>query len=270
MVLLLMATATRGRRGRLAVVAPFAGEAALVCSLYGLWRLARMLPLTHAEGAYRRGEQLWDMERALHLPSELTITNWVLTHDWLAKACNVFYATAHVPALLAFLVWLFVRHRDRYGSWRNALAILTGACLLVRFVRVAPPRLLPHLGFVDVAARYDQSVYGTLGTGVSDQFAAMPSIHVGWSVLIGIAVLRASTSRWRGLVLLHPLATNLVVVATANHWWLDGVVAVALLGLAVALDRAARIVIAAITKPGGRPEPAPVLDAAPVRTGHIP
>lgn len=222
------------------------GEMALVSFLYMLWRLARKLPFTREAGAYDRARALDDLERALHLPSELTIEKLVLPHGWLAEATNAFYATAHVPTLVAFLVWLYMRHRNQYGRWRNALAILTGLCLVIRFVRVAPPRLLPDLGYVDLAARHGQSVYGPAGTGVSDQFAAMPSIHVGWAMLVGIGAICASTSRGRYLVLLHPIVTALVVVATANHWWLDGAVSVGLLGLALAVDSGARRLAASV------------------------
>jgi hypothetical protein len=82
---------------------------------------------------------------------------------------------------------------------------------------------------VDTAVLYHQSVYGPAGTGVSDQFGAMPSVHVLWAVLVGIAGLWATRSRWRWLVLLHPLLTMLVVTDTANHYWMDGIAAVVLI-----------------------------------------
>ena len=95
---------------------------------------------------------------------------------------------------------------------------------------MAPPRLLPELGFVDTAHLFGQSVYGAVvGEGSFDQLSAMPSVHVGWAVAIGLAVVLVSTSRWRWLVLAHPIITIYVVVVTANHWWLDGIVAVAIL-----------------------------------------
>src|SRR6185436_9790193 len=131
----------------------------------------------------------------------------------------------------------FIRHRDRYPQVRNVLALVTGACLVVQLVAVAPPRMFPGLGFVDSGHLYGQSVYTAVGTGVSDQLSAMPSLHVGWAVLVGVAAVLISSSRWRWLVLAHPVVTLVVVAATANHWWLDGVVAVVILGLAALLDR---------------------------------
>jgi hypothetical protein len=112
--------------------------------------------------------------------------------------------------------------------------------VVIRFVRVAPPRFLPDLGYIDLATRYGWSVYGPVGTGVSDQFAAMPSIHVGWAALVSFGIVAVSTSRWRWLFMLHLVLTMLVVSATGNHWWLDGIVAIVLLLVAFAMDDGAR------------------------------
>jgi hypothetical protein len=91
---------------------------------------------------------------------------------------------------------------------------------------------VPGLGFVDTGLAYHQSVYTSLGRGAADQLSAMPSVHVGWAVAIGLAVVLISSSRWRWLVLLHPIATVLVVVVTGNHFWLDGIVASVILVVA--------------------------------------
>ncbi|MGH3194221.1 MAG: phosphatase PAP2 family protein, partial [Streptosporangiaceae bacterium] len=79
-------------------------------------------------------------------------------------------------------------------------------------------------GFVDLAARYGQSVYAALGLG-ADQLSAMPSVHVAWAVLVSWAVITSGISRWRWLILLHPAVTVFVVVGTGNHFWADGIVA---------------------------------------------
>jgi hypothetical protein len=174
------------------------------------------------------------------MPTELSLQHFVLRHDWLARFSNAYYAIAHVPVLIAFLVWLFARHPEVYPRWRNALAILTAFCVVIRFVRVAPPRFLPDLGYIDLATHYGMSLYGPVGTGVSDQFAAMPSIHVGWAALVSFGIVTVSTSRWRWLFLLHLALTMFVVSATGNHWWLDGIVAIVLLLLAIVIDSGVR------------------------------
>lgn len=248
-VLLAVFALTRPLNGRWArLAAALAGEMALISVLYVIWQIAAGLPLQHNGGAVERGKQIFRFEHAVHLPSELAVERWVAPHRLLSEACNVYYATLHVPVLLLFLLWLFIRHRDQYPRWRNSLAILTAFCLFVRFVRVAPPRLLPGLGFFDLGARYGQSVYGPVGTGISDQYAAMPSIHVGWAAVVGIGIVCASRSRWRWVALFHPALTLFVVGATGNHWWMDGIVAIGLLGLSLAIDQAARALLANVRR----------------------
>jgi hypothetical protein len=155
---------------------------------------------------------------------------------------NVYYATMHFAALFVLLLWTFLRHRDRYAYWRTTIVLLTASCLLVQLLPVAPPRLLPEFGFVDTAAQYGQSVYAALSAVGPDQLSAMPSVHVGWAVLVAIAAWTLTTSRWRWLGVGHAIATVFVVVATANHFWLDGIVASALLGFVIVLqDRAIRL-----------------------------
>ena len=150
------------------------------------------------------------------------------------------YATIHVPGLLIFLVWLFIRHRDRFPRWRNGLVLVTLGCLVIRFVRVAPPRFVEELGFVSLSDRYGLGVYGSVGNGISGQFAAMPSIHVGWAAVVALGVVSSTKSQWRWVVVMHLPITMLVVAATGHHWWLDGIVAIALLWGGLRLDTAIR------------------------------
>jgi hypothetical protein len=127
------------------------------------------------------------------------------------------------------LLWLLLRHRDVYSKWRNLVVGFTAISLLIGFLPVAPPRLIPSLGMVDLAARYHQSVYSGLGSGITDQLSAMPSVHVGWAVIVAAAVIAVTRSRWRWLALLHPLITVYVIAVSANHYWLDAVAALLLL-----------------------------------------
>jgi hypothetical protein len=141
----------------------------------------------------------------------------------------------HFGALFVFLIWLFVRHRDRYRQVRRVLALATVVCLAIQLLPVAPPRLLP--GYTDTAEKYHQSVYG-LGLG-ADQLSAMPSVHVAWAVLIGWAAARIGSGPWRWLGTVHAVLTVIVVAATANHFWADGIVAVAVLALCAVAEKGA-------------------------------
>ena len=221
-----------GRRG-MAVARPLARELSLILALYGLWRIAGQLSLVRLDGALARGRSLWDLERTLHIPSEAALQRAVLPHSWLVQFCNGYYALAHVPSLIALLLWLWIRHRDEYPRIRNVLALGTGACLAIQLLPVAPPRLLPGIGIVDTPALYHQSVYTAVGRGAADQLSAMPSVHVAWAVLIGVAGFRIATGRWRWLPVAHAVITILVVAITGNHFWLDGVGGVAVFALCV-------------------------------------
>ena len=136
------------------VVGPAAIEFAFVASLYAIWRMAKNLPLTQADGAIERARDIVRVQELLHLPSELTLQRFVVDHEWLGRFSAAYYATMHVPGIVIFLVWLYVRHRDAYPHWRNALAIVTAFCLFIRFVKVAPPRYLTELGYVDLSVIY--------------------------------------------------------------------------------------------------------------------
>ncbi len=243
-------------------------ETALVLVLYAVWNYAGKLSLVHVDEAFANGHRVWDLERFIHLPSEVDFERALLPYPSVMRTLNTYYAVAHVPALIACLVWLFVRHREHYPSLRTTLALTTGACLLVQLTPVAPPRMYPGLGFVDAGEVFGPSVYGKVGTGIADQLSAMPSVHVAWAALVALAVIVASSSRWRYWILAHPILTVVAVTATANHWWLDGVVATAILFVAWGLDRAVRSAIARLRpRDLGGLEPADVPALEPAARG---
>jgi hypothetical protein len=213
------------------------GELVLMFTLYGVWQWVHERAVTKTAGAIERAHSLYEFEQAIHLPSELTLQHALLHNGSVMRFLNVYYGGAHVPAMGIVLVWLFVLHRERYGRIRWVLALTIAGCLAIQTIPVAPPRFLPELGFVDAGLMYHLSVYGAGGSGISNELAAMPSLHVGWAVLVAIAAVAVGTSRWRWLVVAHPVLTVLAVVATANHWWLDGVVAVMVMGVAYLVVR---------------------------------
>jgi hypothetical protein len=149
----------------------------------------------------------------------------------------------HFGVLFVFLLWLFLRHRDQYRPVRRVLALSTLACLLIQLLPVAPPRLLPQFGYIDTGLKYNLSVYN--GGFGADELSAMPSVHVAWAVLVGWTVWRlgARSGRWLGPA--HAVVTVFVVVATANHFWADGIVAVAVLVTCAGLEGGLRAAVAA-------------------------
>jgi hypothetical protein len=247
------AALTLGLVPRLSRLAAFAREATLISGLYALWQLAGQLSVVGTSGAYSRGAWIERTERTWHLPSEADLQHAVIGHTWVLHAADVYYATAHFGGLFLFLIWLFVRHRDRYPKVRRVLALTTLACLLIQLVPVAPPRLLPQFGYVDTAAKLGESVYN-LGLG-ADSLSAMPSVHVAWAVLIAVAVFRIGSGpgRWIGVV--HAVVTLFVIVVTANHFWADGIVAVAVLGVCALLEDAGCRIVNRLREPVPASEP---------------
>jgi hypothetical protein len=208
---------------------PYAQESAIILGLFALWQYAGSFGVMGPDGALGRAQWIWDAERVAHLPSETTVQAFFLPHPLIVQFFNYYYAALHFPVLVGTMIWLFIRHRDRYSAARTTLVVLTAACLLIQLIPVAPPRMLPSTGMVDTAIEYGQSVYSATAGFNPDQLSAMPSVHVGWAVLVAILIISSARTRWRWLWVLYPAATTLIVAVTANHFWADGIVAAALL-----------------------------------------
>jgi hypothetical protein len=217
------ATFSRSRTVR--AVGAFAREVAVIGVLYAVWQLAGDISGASRSGALSRARWIERAEHWLPLPSERSVQHALLGQRYVIEGANLYYAAMHMTSMLLFLIWLFVRHRDRYRQIRQVMAWTTLGCLLVQLVPVAPPRMLP--GIIDTGLRFHQSVYDH-GLPI-DQLSAMPSVHVAWAVLVGYYVWRVSPSRWRFVGPLHATLMTFVVVLTGNHFWLDGVVAIVIL-----------------------------------------
>ncbi|MGV9253453.1 phosphatase PAP2 family protein [Streptomyces sp. NPDC003697] len=218
---------------------PLVRELLLVTGLFLVYKAGRQLAADHTGEAFRNAHRVWDLERAVHLPGEGSVQSPLLHGDTLAHLANGYYATVHFPATVAFLVWLYLRRPAHYVWARRVLAAVTAAALVLHLAfPLAPPRMLAATGLVDTARVYGPSVYGPPRTDhLSNQFAAMPSLHFGWALMVAVGLVVATRSRWRPLWLLHPLLTLLVIVGTANHYWLDAVAATALVLAALAVVR---------------------------------
>ena len=229
---------------------PLVRELLLVAGLFLVYKFGRQLATGHTGEAFDNAHRVWDLERAVRLPGEGSVQNLLLHGDTLVHIANTYYATIHFPATAAFLIWLYLRRPAHYVWARRVLAAVTAAALVVHLAfPLAPPRMLAAAGLVDTAKVYGPSVYGPPQTDhLSNQFAAMPSLHFGWALMVAIGLIVATRSRWRWLWLLHPLLTLTVIVGTANHYWLDAIVAAAMLGIALAVIRLPRR-----TKPAAEP-----------------
>ncbi|WP_345745432.1 bifunctional glycosyltransferase 87/phosphatase PAP2 family protein [Streptomyces sp. ODS28] len=173
------------------------------------------------------GHQVLGVERVLGLDVERAVNGFAVRTPWLETFCDFYYSTFHFLVPLALLGWLYWRRPDRYRLARTALALGTLSALVGFWLYpLAPPRLMPGMGYVDTA--HGPQVLSPAAPGalseLVNQYAAMPSLHVGWAVWCGVVLWRSARSPWlRALGVLHPLLTLLVVLATANHYVLDAV-----------------------------------------------
>ncbi|MFF7734846.1 phosphatase PAP2 family protein [Streptomyces sp. NPDC007984] len=175
--------------------------------------------------AEEHGRQIYDLERALHLDVERWANHTVAGIDWLRDVLDQYYTSFHFLVPLAVLAILYWRRPGDYRWSRSALGFATLLALAGFWLYpLAPPRLMPGLGFIDTVhgvQDFSKPDYGTL-TALTNQYAAMPSLHFGWSLWCGV-VIAILASRWwlKALAVLHPLLTLASIVATANHWVLD-------------------------------------------------
>jgi hypothetical protein len=197
--------------------------------------------------AFRNAEQVVDAEKFLGLYHEHTIQHAFVHLDWFMAFWNIWYGTIHFVMPVVVLVWLYRRLPARYVRWRNTLVLMLGLSILAFWAYpLMPPRLMPaHYGFVDTAANYfnfGPQVHVHLGRDgqpsaeairtYGNLFAAMPSLHVGWSTWSLLAVWPLLRRTWaKVLWVLYPVSIFFCIVVTANHWILDAVGGWVVLGL---------------------------------------
>jgi hypothetical protein len=217
-------------------------EILLIGVCYGAYSVVRnLVPTRHTAALHRAGELL-SVERALHIDVELSFNHLFTRVGWLGVGANYYYATLHFAVTIGVLGWLFAWHPDRYRTYRWWMFGTTVSALIgFWFYPLAPPRMLP--GYVDTVlvfhtwGLYDSSPIAT----VSNQYAAMPSLHTAWSLWCAVAIVRVARPRWiKILAVSYPICTVLVIMGTANHFILDAAGGVASLacGLLVAVAAA--------------------------------
>lgn len=190
-----------------------------------LYSLVRGVVADRALEAAARASRLMHFERVIGIFWEPHIQDAVLRYDLLVTAANWVYIWWHWPLIAGVMIWLFVRHRDSYPLYRNAL-LISGAIGLAIFALfpVAPPRLMPGLGFVDTITANSHAYRLLQPPALTNQYAALPSFHFGWNLLMGIAVIRQCRGRLPKLLgLAAPPIMFLSIVFTGNHYIVDAV-----------------------------------------------
>jgi hypothetical protein len=224
-------------------------ELPLIAVVYALYSGARLLVRGDVDDAVGHGADILHFEQLTHLDPEHWFNQLFTQHAFLGVPADFAYASLHYVVTPTVLVWLWLRRPTHYRTARTWLLISTLIGLVgFTLVPTAPPRLLPggH-GFMDTMAQYGS--YGWWGTDASaprglghltNQYAAMPSLHVGWSLWCGIMLFRYGRNWFvRTLGVVYPLATALVVMGTANHYLMDAAAGVATMGVGFLLAKPA-------------------------------
>lgn len=227
-------------------------EIAYIVGFYAIYTLVRNQFGSAAVGtvhAFHNAVRVIDLEKALGLFHEATIQGWFLGEPWVLRALNIFYGSFHFVVPAAVLVWLAARHPRDYPTWRNTILIGTGLALIgFSLFPLMPPRLLcdcaygagpaagadglPH--FVDTLASYGGlwSFSNSTMQSISNQYAAMPSLHFGWALWCALVLVPRVRHRWaKALAAAYPVVTLLTIIVTGNHYWLDAVGGAAVIGL---------------------------------------
>lgn len=212
-------------------------EFALMAGGYLIYSRVRDLTTGSEAFAITNAHNVAAAERALGIHWVASWQDAVIDHRWLIRIVNNDYIYGHWPLIAVVAAWLFFRHRNEYYLMRTAFFISGGISLIVfAFWPVAPPRLASP-GIVDTISVSNHVYTALQPNSITNQFAAMPSLHFGWDLLVAIAI--GTNVRWRGLKLvaaLMPLLMLSGIVLTANHYFLDAAAGafVSLLALAIA------------------------------------
>lgn len=221
----------RGRFGRRLLV-----EVALLASLLTLYRLGRYLGRNQVDVAFQHARDVLDAESWFGLDSEQSLQRLLLDNLTLVRFMNRYYAMVHFPATVAFLVLVYVKAPVMYPRIRTTFIGVTAVGLVLQIAYpLAPPRMLS--GFVDTVQVYGPAIYEKPGVeSFANQYAAMPSLHVGWALIVAYGALQLSDGRWRWWGVGHAVITVAAVVVTANHYWADALVALALVAVVVRVE----------------------------------
>ena len=195
---------------------------------YGVYTLVRNQGIAHESGriARQHADQVIRFEEFLSSYREEAIQKAFIGWEGFIKFWNIFYGSAHFIVTIVAIVWLFTKGKHRYAIWRNTLAVTVALALVgFTFYPLMPPRLLPaSFGFVDTL----QTVGGlwSFDSGtmskISNQYAAMPSLHMAWSTWCAFVLIPMIHQRWGKLLMaLYPVMTLFCIVVTANHYWAD-------------------------------------------------
>ena len=213
-------------------------EVMQLAALLLLYKLVRYWSRDQFAAAVDNARHVIRFERGLPVPNEVDLTRISMRWPPFVRFLNQYYVIAHFTAMTLFLVWMYATKPDTYRICRRILIWMTAVGMVLHVVYpLAPPRMFPEFGFVDTGQLFGPRAYGNQGLfdGVSNQIAAMPSLHFGWAVLVAWGAVKFARSKWRWIVVAHPILTLLAIIITANHYWIDAFVALVIFATCISV-----------------------------------
>jgi hypothetical protein len=202
------------------------GELLLIVGVTLLYFGTRGVALGQEDVALANARDLIALERRFGLFHEPTFNAWVVTEPFVVRLLNAIYTYGHLPVLCAFALWAYLRRNEQYAVVRNAFLVSAALGLTCyALLPMAPPRLLPAYGFTDTLASYSNLSYEVHSIKLFyNPYAAMPSLHFGWSLLVGVGLCWLTRHpAWRAAGLALPALMFLAIIGTGNHFFLDAV-----------------------------------------------
>lgn len=193
---------------------------------YLAYEAVRRFVAPNSYAAFGHAIDIIRFEQQAGLFFEPSLQRVIVDHDWLVTLFNWVYVWGYLPVISAAAIYLYTRHHEFYTRYRNAF-LLSGAAGLVIFaiLPVAPPRMFPEFGFVDTV-RQNSAIYDQFeGSKLINEFAAVPSFHFGWILLVGVALFQVNRNKLvRAAGVLAPLVMLAAILFTANHYFIDAVI----------------------------------------------
>ena len=212
----------------------------MIVVLYAVYSVLRNATDATVAAAKANADDIVRWQDALGILHEKAVQDAFIDTRWFIVMWNIFYGSFHFLVTPAVLIWIFRKHAERYPFWRTTIVIGTVFALVgYATYPLMPPRLYPDITFVDTLREYGGIWSFESGPveKLSNQYAAMPSLHFGWSFWVATAGVSLARTLWaRALFVAYPLATLFAITVTANHWFLDalGGLVVIVGGMAVA------------------------------------
>jgi hypothetical protein len=217
----------------------------LFAGAYYAYRIVRGVVDGQVTVAFDNARHIVDAERTLGLFFEPGLQNWALGHRWIVDAANWSYVNSHFLITTTFLIWLYLARNESFYYVRNMFMVAMGLALVLYVAYpTAPPRFLPEWGFSDTVTDAVGQANANNANLLYNPYAAVPSMHVAFALMIGIPAFKIVRSRAiKALWAVYPVIVTFVVLVTANHWWIDAafgvlVAAMSAVAASAALGRA--------------------------------